>query len=103
MNHVEVTPDALRSYGHSSAAMAAGVASAGSVDQAATMAACVPVFGLIGQEFLLSFAGAQANHLSSVMELAAVHAGTALTAHEAAGTYETTDHGSGDSIRAVDA
>ena len=101
MNHVQVTPDALRAYGDSSAAMAASVAGAGSVDQAATMAACVPVFGLIGQEFLLSFAGSQANHLSSMMELAGVHAGTALTAHEAAGTYETTDNGSGDAMRSV--
>ncbi|WP_278264913.1 type VII secretion target [Nocardia sp. AG03] len=91
MNHVAVVPDAVRAYAGASATMAAGVAQAGAVDQAATVAAAVPVFGLIGQEFLLSFAYAQANHLTSVAELAAVHAGTALTAAQAATTYEGAD------------
>ncbi|MBF6171402.1 type VII secretion target [Nocardia blacklockiae] len=101
MNHVEVVPDAVRRYGDTSAVMAAGVASAAAVDQTATMAAAVPVFGLIGQEFLLSYAFAQANHLSSVAQLAAVHAGTALTAHQAAATYETADIHSGTDIGSV--
>ncbi|MET7768678.1 type VII secretion target [Nocardia sp. NPDC005366] len=91
MNHVAVVPDAVRAYAGASASMAAGVAQAGAVDQAATVAAAVPVFGLIGQEFLLSFIYAQANHLTSVAQLAAVHAGTALTAMEAAATYEGAD------------
>ncbi|MGS2808681.1 type VII secretion target [Nocardia sp. MW-W600-9] len=91
MNHVAVVPEAVRAYAGASATMAAGVAQAGAVDQAATMGAVVPVFGLIGQEFLVSFAYAQANHLSSVAELAAVHAGTAVTAMEAASTYEGAD------------
>jgi len=81
--------------------MAAGVASAGAVDQAATIGTVVPVFGLIGQEFLASFAFAQANHLSSVAELAAVHAGTALTAHQAASTYESVDGESSAAIGSV--
>ncbi|WP_280266735.1 type VII secretion target [Nocardia wallacei] len=101
MNHVEVVPDALRRYGDTSAVMASEVATAGAVDQSATMAAAVPVFGLIGQEFLLSFAYAQANHLTSVAQLAAVHAGTALTSHQAAATYETTDAASGADIGSV--
>ncbi|MEV0356831.1 hypothetical protein AB0H71_12285 [Nocardia sp. NPDC050697] len=86
---VAAVPEAIHAYGVASAAMAQGVAAAGSVDQAATVAATVPVFGLIGQDFLLAFAVAQANHLSSVLELAAVHAATALTAHEGAAAYET--------------
>ncbi|MCM6776091.1 type VII secretion target [Nocardia sp. CDC159] len=94
MDVVAATPDAIRRYGDASAAMAATTATVGAVDQAATMAAAVPVFGLIGQDFLLSFAYAQANHLASVSELAAVHAGTAVTAYEGAATYETTDAGS---------
>ncbi|GGK57529.1 type VII secretion target [Nocardia camponoti] len=91
MNHVAVVPEALRAYAGASATMAAGVAQAGAVDQAATTAAVVPVFGLIGQEFLLSFVYAQANHLTSVAQLAAVHAGTAVTAAEGAATYEGAD------------
>ncbi|KAF0848250.1 MULTISPECIES: type VII secretion target [Nocardia] len=101
MSHFEVVPDALRAYGSASAAMASGVASAAAVDQAATVAAVVPVFGLIGQELLASYAFAQANHLSSVAELAAVHAGTALTAHQGAATYEGVDGASGMDIGSV--
>ncbi|MFC8042685.1 type VII secretion target [Nocardia sp. NPDC057353] len=101
MNHVAVVPDALRRYGDASASMATGIATAGTVDQAATIAAVVPIFGLIGQEFLAAYAFAQANHLSSLLELAGVHAGTALTAHEAAATYEAADAESGAAIGAV--
>ncbi|WP_063038550.1 type VII secretion target [Nocardia pseudovaccinii] len=101
MNRVQVVPDALRRYGDTSALMAADIAAAGSVDQTATMAAAVPVFGLIGQEFLLAYAFAQANHLTSVAQLAAVHAGTALTSHQAAATYETCDAASGVDIGSV--
>ncbi|MEU1206807.1 type VII secretion target [Nocardia sp. NPDC056611] len=95
MSHLVATPDAIRAYGDASAAMATAVASAAAVDQVATVAALVPVFGLIGQDFLLSYAGAQGNHLSSVAELAAVHAGTAVTAHEAAASYEAVDGAAG--------
>ncbi|MFI5721152.1 type VII secretion target [Nocardia sp. NPDC051750] len=101
MSNVHVVPDAVRLYGSESAAMAAGIASTAAVDQAATVAVAVPAFGLIGQEFLAAFAYAQANHLSSVAELAAVHAGTALTAYQAAASYEITDAGNGANIGAV--
>ncbi|WP_225729881.1 MULTISPECIES: hypothetical protein [unclassified Nocardia] len=88
MSEVVAHTDAIRAYGGASAAMAAGVATAGAFDQTATMAAAVPVFGLIGQEFLASFAYAQANHVSSVLELAHVYAGTAKAALEGAGAYD---------------
>ncbi|MBF6349380.1 MULTISPECIES: type VII secretion target [Nocardia] len=101
MNNVHVVPDAVRRYGSESAAMAAGIATTAAVDQAATVGFAVPAFGLIGQEFLVAFAYAQANHLSSVAELAAVHAGTALTAHQAAANYELTDAGNAANIGAV--
>ncbi|KQY33712.1 MULTISPECIES: type VII secretion target [Nocardia] len=102
MNHVAVVPDAVRAYAGASAGMAAGVAQAGAIDQAATVGAVVPVFGLIGQEFLMSFAYAQANHLTSVAQLAGVHAGTALTATQAAATYEGADAAARLGIAAVD-
>lgn len=84
-------PDAIRGYGAASSAMATTIATVGDVDQAATVAAAVPVFGLVGQDFLLAFAYAQANHISSVTDLAAVHAGTALAAFTAADHYQLTD------------
>ncbi|MGV9409192.1 type VII secretion target [Nocardia sp. NPDC003693] len=97
MTNLVATPDAIRGYGDASAAMASAVAGAATVDQAALIASVIPVFGLIGQEFLLSFVGAQGNHYAATAELAAVFAGTAVTAHEAAASYESVeDHSSVD-------
>ncbi|MBB5912850.1 hypothetical protein BJY24_001717 [Nocardia transvalensis] len=100
MGEFVATPDAIRDYGNAAATMATGVGTAGAFDQTATIAAVVPVFGLLGQEFLMSFAYAQANHAASVAELAGVHAATALTAHDAAAAYESTEH---DSVSTFDA
>ncbi|MEU8896851.1 type VII secretion target [Nocardia sp. NPDC048505] len=99
--HVAAEPDAIRAYAKSAAGMAASVAAAGSVNQAATMAAAIPVFGLIGQDFLASFAVAQANHLTSVAELAYVHGMTAVTCEQAATEYQGTDALSGADIDVV--
>ncbi|WP_442790748.1 hypothetical protein [Nocardia sp. NBC_01329] len=71
--------------------MAVETATVGATNQAALIAAAVPVFGLIGQDFLAAFAYAQANNLMSVNELAAVHAATALTSWEGATAYELTE------------
>lgn len=101
MDRLAATPDAIRGYGDASATMATTIATVGNVDQAATVGAAVPVFGLIGQDFLASFAFAQANHISSVNELAEVHAGTALTAYEAANHYQNTDDSSAGHIGSV--
>ncbi|MEV6069821.1 type VII secretion target [Nocardia sp. NPDC052001] len=91
MSNLAANSDTIRHYGDVSAAMASTIAGVAAADQAATVAAVVPVFGLIGQEFLLSFAGAQGNHFAATADLAAVHAGTAVTAHEAAAAYEAVE------------
>ncbi|WP_216894430.1 type VII secretion target [Nocardia alni] len=101
MDRVAATPDAIRNYADASAAMATTVATAGNVDQVATVGAAVPVFGLIGQDFLASFAYAQANHISSVNELAAVHAGTAAAAYGSAAKYQNTDGESASDLGSV--
>lgn len=91
MSLISVTSEAIRGYGDASATMAADIVVAGATNQAATLAAAVPVFGLIGQDFLAAFAVAQANNLSSVAELAYVHGMTAVAAHESAALYDTTE------------
>lgn len=91
MTDVLVDPNTFRQYGDISAGMASTVAAAGAVDQAASVAAAVPVFGLIGQDFLVSFAYAQANHFQSVNQLAALFGSTATAAHGAATDYEQTE------------
>ncbi|WP_280421223.1 hypothetical protein [Nocardia carnea] len=84
----------VREFGNASAALAVETATAGAVNQAALIAAAIPVFGLIGQDFLAAFAYAQANNLRSVGELAAVHAATALTSYEGAAAYDSTEEAS---------
>ncbi|WP_040774460.1 type VII secretion target [Nocardia pneumoniae] len=101
MNEIVVASDAIRRYGEASAAMAVDVAVAGAANQAATIAAAIPVFGLIGQDFLAAFAVAQANNMMSVAELAHVHAMTAVAAHESAATYDLTDDASANDFGTV--
>lgn len=91
MTKVVATTDAIRGYGDASAAMATDVAVAGATNQIATLAAAVPVFGLIGQDFLATFAVAQANNLTSVAELAHVYGMSAVTAHESAALFDATE------------
>ncbi|MBU3065406.1 hypothetical protein KO481_28245 [Nocardia sp. NEAU-G5] len=91
MGVLEVEPNAFQQYGDIAASTATIVATAGTVDQAASVAAAAPVFGLIGQEFLASFAYAQCNHFVAVNQLANVFANTSTAAHTAAGAYEQTE------------
>ncbi|WP_327101035.1 type VII secretion target [Nocardia vinacea] len=101
MTELIAVPDAIRHYGDASAAMAAEVAAVAAADQAATIAAAVPVFGLIGQDFLIALALAQGNNLQSSAEIAAVHAATALTAYDAAAGYEATEDTSAAEFRVI--
>lgn len=78
----------LAAYGTSEATTAVQLAGAAAADSISALAAAVPVFGLIGQDFLLAFAGAQASYLSSAAEIAAVHGQTAVTAYSAVGLFE---------------
>lgn len=84
---VEADFAAITAYGSTEAAIATQVAGAAAADVATALATAVPVFGLIGQDFLAAFALAQANYLLSSAEVAAVHGGTAATAYAAVGSY----------------
>ncbi|HMS74067.1 hypothetical protein [Gordonia sp. (in: high G+C Gram-positive bacteria)] len=91
MSTTVVIPDAVRGYGASAASTGVAIAGAGAINAGANTLALIPVFGLIGQEFLASFIGAQTNHLASVSEVAAVHLGTAAAAIGGAADFENTD------------
>lgn len=78
----------ISTYASSEAAGAVQVASAAAADSITALAAAVPVFGLIGQDFLLAFAGAQASFMSSSAEIAAVKGSTAITAASAVSLFE---------------
>ncbi|MBL1075201.1 hypothetical protein JK358_12440 [Nocardia sp. 2] len=91
MTKLIATPEIIREYGNTNLAMSTAVATAAAADTQATVAAAIPVFGLIGQDFLLSFVFAQGNQVAATAELAAVFAGTALTAHQAAASYDAVE------------
>ncbi|WP_040794556.1 type VII secretion target [Nocardia higoensis] len=101
MADLVATPEAIRQYGKTSAALASETLAVASIDQLAVVAAAVPVFGLIGQDFLASYAMAQASHLTAVAEVAAVHAGTAVAAFESAAYYTATDLDSADNLGSI--
>ncbi|WP_433205008.1 hypothetical protein ACQP1G_17175 [Nocardia sp. CA-107356] len=85
---VEVHTGLIAAYGSTHAAMAANVAGAAGTNAAAAVASAVPVFGLIGQDFLTAFIFALGNNLWSSAEIAAVHAGTAAISAQGAAAYE---------------
>ncbi|MFW0792223.1 type VII secretion target [Gordonia sp. CPCC 205515] len=99
MGEVTVVPAAVEAFGATSASTASAVLAAGSVNAAAQTAAMIPVFGLIGQEFLASFIAAQANHLLAVGNLAAVHAGTAAATFSGLDRLQSDDAGASAVIR----
>ncbi|MYR08829.1 hypothetical protein GTV32_22050 [Gordonia sp. SID5947] len=101
MSDVTVVPEVVEAFGATSAAMATAVGAAGAIDAAANTAVMVPVFGLIGQEFLASFIVAQANHLVSVGNLAAVHAGSAAATVAGLSEFRSEDAARGCAIRSV--
>lgn len=98
MDEVIAVPEAIEGFAASAAATSAAVAGAGSIDTAAQVAQLVPVFGLIGQEYLAAYAVAQANHVLAVGQLAAVHAGTSAAAFATAASYRSADDGGGDAF-----
>jgi hypothetical protein len=98
---INVRPQTFRQYGDISAGMATTVAAAGAVDQAASVTAAVPIFGLIGQEFLAGFAYAQANHFAAVADLVDNYATTAAAAHGSAALYEQHEQRSVDTFGAT--
>ncbi|WP_067695649.1 type VII secretion target [Nocardia jejuensis] len=90
-NLVKADFQQIAAYGTEHAGIATQIAGAAAADTVSALAQAVPVFGLIGQDFLLAFAVAQGNYLASSAEVAAVHGQTAVSAMSAVGVYEGTD------------
>ncbi|MGV9827056.1 type VII secretion target [Gordonia sp. NPDC003429] len=101
MDDVTVSPEVLEGFAATNAAIGTAVAAAGGINAAANTAVMIPVFGLIGQEFLASFITAQANHLFSVGSLAAVHASTAAASLTGLAEFDGTDGANGAVIRSA--
>lgn len=92
MNGFSAVPDDIRGYGDIAAGAAAHIAATEGADVAANVAALAPVFGVIGADFLATYATTQATHAGSVAALSSVFAGTGAVAHAIAAAYEGSDH-----------
>ncbi|CAM3133817.1 type VII secretion target [Prescottella defluvii] len=95
MDGFTAAPDEIRAYGDIAAQTAAHIGAAGAFDAAADVAALTPVFGVIGADFLATFAATRVTHAKSVAALANVYAGTSSVAHTVAAAYDTTDRATG--------
>ncbi|GAA4400015.1 hypothetical protein [Tsukamurella soli] len=82
---------AIGAFGAANAAIGAVVAAAGAADGAANVAALNPGLGLIGQDFVAAFAGAQASHLESVAELGVLHGAIAASSAGTVAAYAATE------------
>ncbi|MBT0568573.1 type VII secretion target [Williamsia sp. CHRR-6] len=91
MTEFVADPNAIRAYGATSSAIGAAIDSASVTDLAANIAVMVPVFGLIGQDFLAAFGLAQFANATSTAALVAAHQGSAASAMVTAASYEATD------------
>ncbi len=82
---------AIGAFGAANTAIGVAVTTAGAVDAAANLAALNPALGLIGQDFVAAFAGAQASCLASVAELGVLHGGIAASAAGTVAAYAATE------------
>ncbi|BDH58940.1 hypothetical protein [Tsukamurella sp. PLM1] len=82
---------AIAAFGATSAGIGVSVATVGSVDAAANVAALNPALGLIGQDFLAAFTAAQAVHVESVAELAVLYGGIAASSAATVASYGATE------------
>ncbi|MGW5386486.1 hypothetical protein [Nocardia sp. NPDC003963] len=87
MDKIVADYDVIHGFGASCAQAANDVVAVAATDQAAVMAATIPVFGLIGQDFLMALAYTQANNLLSVAELAHVYGTMGMAAEDATAAH----------------
>ncbi|WP_067692004.1 type VII secretion target [Nocardia jejuensis] len=91
MADLSVETDAVRSFATTQDGVATDIASAGGMDTVSHVAAMTPVFGLIGADFLASFAVAELLHDRDIDALSAGFAHLGAAAFGSAAGYEATD------------
>jgi hypothetical protein len=90
---LSVIPEGVAAFATANAAAGQMISAAGSADALANLAAVAAALGPIGVPFLLAYAPAQANNLTSVLELGAVHAAIAAATESAVAAFTATDNG----------
>ncbi|MEV6276462.1 type VII secretion target [Nocardia sp. NPDC051832] len=91
MTNLAVDTDAVRMFGVQNANIASQIFGVANVDSAASVAAMVPVFGVIGADFLMSFTAAQVLQAKDMNELGAKYSELAANAQTAAQSYLAED------------
>ncbi|MBF6209488.1 ESX-1 secretion-associated protein [Nocardia puris] len=91
MTEVSVQTDGVREFAAQNAGIAAQISGAANMDLVGSVSALTPVFGLIGADYLLSFAAAQVLQARDIHDLSAKYSDLSYKAFNAASLYETTD------------
>ncbi|MET7769016.1 type VII secretion target [Nocardia sp. NPDC005366] len=90
-DQLSVETDALRIFATENAGIATELAGAANFDTVAHVASLTPVFGLIGADYLLSFAAAQVLQARDINDLSAKYQGLSSKAFTAALRFDGTD------------
>ncbi|WP_067571805.1 type VII secretion target [Nocardia acidivorans] len=91
MADLSVDTDAVRGFATTQHGVAADIAATGGLDTVGHVAAMTPVFGLIGADFLASFAVAELLHDRDITALSARFSHIGQAAFGSAAAYDSTD------------
>lgn len=91
MSDLSVETEAVRAFAATNAGIAGDLAGAGNFDAVQNVAALVPVFGLIGADYLAMFAAAQVLQAKDINDLSAKYAKLSDSAFSAAAAYDAVD------------
>lgn len=91
MSDLSVETEAVRVFAATNAGIAGDLARAGNIDAANNVAALVPVFGLIGADYLAMFAAAQLLQAKDINDLSAKYGKLSESAFSAAAAFDAMD------------
>ncbi|BAD58505.1 hypothetical protein NFA_36570 [Nocardia farcinica IFM 10152] len=91
MENLSVDTGAVRAFATEHAGIAGQISAAANMDLVGQVSALTPVFGLIGADYLLSFAAAQVLQAKDINDLAAKYNDLSWKAFSAAALFENTD------------
>ncbi|MFI9404599.1 type VII secretion target [Nocardia sp. NPDC052316] len=101
MSDLSVETDAVRAFAATNAGIAGDLAGAGNFDAVKNVSALVPVFGLIGVDYLAMFAAAQVLQAKDINDLSAKYSKLSESAFSAAAAYDATDWSSSAALNAI--
>ncbi|MFB8274957.1 type VII secretion target [Nocardia colli] len=101
MSDLSVETDAVRAFAATNAGIAGDLAGAGNFDAVKNVSALVPVFGLIGADYLAMFAAAQVLQAKDINDLSAKYNKLSESAFSAAAAYDAADWSGAGALNAI--